>query len=280
MVWLLAAVALAAAQPLAAAQKGAAPAKFSIVHVALHQYDDGPPMGVNHYFIPGDSVFVSFQAAGYAASEKSEVRLSWRIEVFDPRGVPLVPVTAGKVEEALSIEDKNWLPKIRHNFLIPLYLDSGAYRIAAAVKDELNGASATIDIPFRVRGIDVAPSETLVVRNFRFVRSENSDQLVTAFRPGQMLWARFEVIGYKLGPKNRYEVEYGLAVKRGDEVLYAEPKAAEEQDENFYPKRYLPGALSLNLQKEVAPGEYTLVVTVRDRLGKQTAEESRPFRVE
>jgi hypothetical protein len=180
----------------------------------------------------------------------------------------------------LSVEDKNWVPKIRHEFLIPLFLASGAYRIAVAVKDEVAGVPATLDIPFHVRGINVAPSDTLVVRNFRFVRAENSEQIVTAFRPGEMLWARFEVTGYKVGPKNRYEVEYGLAVKRGDEVLYSEPMAAQEQDETFYPKRYLPGALSLSLKDGVAPGEYTLVVTVRDQLGMQVAVESRPFRVQ
>ncbi len=237
-------------------------------------------MGSSHFYIPGDSVFVTFQASGFTTSDKNEVRLSWRVEVFDPQGVPLVRPVSGKVEESLSAEDKNWLPKVRVDFLTPLYLASGTYRIAASVKDELASAAATLDIPFQVRGLEVAPSEALAVRNFRFVRSENSSQIVTAFHPGEMLWARFEVIGYKLGPKNRYEVEYVFAVKRGDEVLYAEPKAASEQEETFYPKRYLPGALSLSLNKEVAPGDYTLVVTVRDRLGQQTVEESRPFRVE
>ena len=53
-----------------------------------------------------------------------------------------------------------------------------------------------------------------------------------------------------------------------------------DSHESFYPQRYVPGALSLSLDKNVPAATYTLVVTVHDKVGDQTWEERQRFRVE
>ncbi len=275
--WRIAAVAFA----LAASQRPPASRQIVVVHPALHQFEDGPAVSGGQAFLGGETVFLSFQLNGYTVSDQSRVLVSHRIEIFDAAGAPLVPAADGKVDAELAPEDKNWIPKVRHNFELPPFLDPGVCRVVAVVKDELGGSSARQEIPFRVHGVAVAPSESLVVRNFRFLRSEESSEPVAAYRPSDTVWGRFEITGFRFGPKNRYEVEYGIAVHRaGGEVLYQEPKAADEQGETFYRKRYLPGALSLNLEKNIAAGEYTVIVTVRDRIGRQSHEVKEGFRVE
>ena len=118
-----------------------------------------------------------------------------------------------------------------------------------------NAASATVEAhaTFQVHGREVAPSDTLVVRDFRFLRSEDDTKplQVAAYRPGDSLWARFIMTGYKLGDKNQFDIEYGLTVLRADgTVAYSEPHAAAQKDQPFYPQRYQPGVLNLNFPKD------------------------------
>jgi hypothetical protein len=167
--------------------------------------------------------------------------------------------------------------------LVPPLADSGLYRISIRVKDELSGSETSKELEFTVRGLAVEPSPTLVVRNFRFLRSEEDDKPLpaAAYRPGGSVWARFEITGYKLGARNRIEVAYGVSLLRtSGEVLFSEPNAASEADESFYPKRYVPGILSLNLDPDIAKGEYTIVVAVRDQVGGQRFESRHGFQVE
>ena len=252
----------------------------------LHQSDDGPPVPGSFQFVPGDLVFFSCQLGGYKKVEndhKQEIYLTYSIEVRDQRGVLLAPAEDGKIATEVSAEDKNWMPKVRYSFSIPSFVDSGEYQILTKAKDEQSGGEAQARTPFTVAARNVQPSETLVVRNFRFLRSEDDQNplAVAAYRPGDTVWARFEMTGYKLGDKNQFDIEYGLTVLRPNgQATYSQPHAAEEKTQTFYPQRYNPGVLSLNLPKDLPLGEYTIVLTVRDNLGGQAYETKEKFSVE
>ena len=252
----------------------------------LHQSEDGPPVPASFQFVPGDLVFFSCQLGGYKKVEKDNkqiIHLTYSIEVRDQRSVLLAPVEGGEIVTEVSAEDKNWMPKVRFSFSIPSFVDSGEYQILTKAKDEMSGSEAQARAQFTVQGRNVAPSETLVVRNFRFLRGEDDQNplAVAAYRPGDTVWARFEMTGYKLGDKNQFDIEYGLTVLRPNgQVTYSQPHAAEEKTQTFYPQRYNPGVLSLNLPKDLQLGEYTIVLTVRDILGAQTYEMKERFSVE
>lgn len=270
---------------LAAHAAAAAPPvkQLAVVNTVLHQFEDGPTVPAAFTFLAGDTVFLSFQVSGYRVSEKERVLIGYQIEARDSQGVPLAPPVSRKVDAELAEEDKNWMPTARYDVLVPPLADSGLYRILIRLKDELSGSAASREIDFTVRGLAVEPSPTLVVRNFRFLRSEEDDKPLpaAAYRPGDSLWARFEITGYKLGASNRMDVAYGVSLLRSSgEVLFSEPNAASEGDESFYPKRYVPGSLSLNLDRNIAKGEYTIVVAVRDQIGGQQYQERRSFLVE
>ncbi|MGC8794854.1 MAG: hypothetical protein ACP5U2_15855, partial [Bryobacteraceae bacterium] len=185
------------------------------------------------------------------------------------------------VDTELSPEDKDWAPVLLHEFVIPPLADPGRYRIAITAEDKLSGQRAQAEVFFQVRGPVVEPSDTLAARNFRFLKGEDGPVVAgpPVFQRGEMLWARFEITGYKIGENNRIEVEYGLSVlgPTGKEI-YAEPVAAAERSTPFYPHHYLPGILSLNLEK-AQPGEYTLVVKIRDLVGNQQYESRHRFQV-
>lgn len=264
----------------------AADKKLTIEHMALAQSEDATRVPSDFRFLPGDIVFFSCQVAGYAKRAREDdslVDLEFQIDVRDAKGLPLIPVENGKVAERVTAEDKEWSPKIRHTIALPGLAETGQYQITIKVKDNFGNSSAEASIPLLVQGTDVPASDTLIVRNFRFLRTEeDKDPLKTpAYRPGDTVWARFEMTGYKLGEGNSFDVEYGLKVLRpGGDTTYEQAKAAEEKNQSFYPQRHTPGVLSLTLPKDLKAGEYTIVLTVRDNLGKQTYETAQKFQVE
>lgn len=260
-----------------------AQSSLTLVRPTLHQYEDGPAIPENYTYLPGEIVHFSVQIANYKAAKDHQVRLSYRIDALDPAGVKIVETESGVIDTDVSREDKNWMPKLRHMVPLPPLADTGEYQLVVMVTDEIAKTKAEGSYTLSIKGRDVEPSETLVVRNFRFLRSEEDRNPLRTptYRPGDAVWARFEITGYRFGERNRFAVDYGLAILRPDgKVLYSEEKAAEETDESFYPKRYVSGVLNLMTRPDTGLGEYTLVVTVRDSIGNQTHESRYEFRVE
>lgn len=273
-------VALAAATAVCAQPK-----RIAIERVALHQFEDGQVLPPTHEFLPGETVYFSCRIIGYQILKKDEeqsVKLAWQMRVLDPSGVPLTKDQAGLIEEPVLPQDKNWMPKFVSSFIIPGFVATGSYRIPVKIKDEIGGTEAAKEITFQVRGHEVAPSPTLVLRNFQFLRAEDDKVGLrdAVYHPGEMLWARFDITGYKFGDNNQFSVDYGLAILRGTgEQLFSQPVAASESKESFYPQRYVPGMLNLSLDQNVAKGSYILVITVRDKIDNQTWELRQPFQV-
>jgi hypothetical protein len=276
-------IALAVALLLGAA-RAAPPAKqLKIVRPQLHQYDGGPPLASGFQFLVGDLIFVTFQISGYQVSPESKVDLGYAVEAVDPDGTPFVEAIRGKIATQLSPEDKDWLPLVNESAAIPPLAWGGTYRLKLAVEDNLSKQTAKTEIEIPVRGRAIEPSQTLTVRNFRFLRTEeDADPLLDAvFHPGDAVWIRFDFTGYRYGPKNHVHVEYGIALLDAQgKSLFSQPQAAAEDEDAFYPKRYLSGALSLNLEKKIKPGQYVVVLTLRDYAGDQTQETRHEFHVE
>jgi hypothetical protein len=277
--WLAVALSVAGAVPVSGA--------FSVERIALHQFEDGPVLGSNHAFLPGETVFFSCRLTGYqpavTGDDQRSVKLAWKLQVTDPAGIPLIGESSGEIAEPISTQDKNWYPKFLQHFNIPPFAPGGAYHIKVTARDEIAKTELTSQLEFQVRGHAVEPSSTLTARNLRFEKNESDGPPLdpAVYHPGDTLWARFDITGYKYGDKNHYSVEYGLAILResGDQV-FAQPAAAADSSEAYYPQRYVPGAVSLNLAQDVSEGNYTLVITMTDKVGGQMAETRAGFRIQ
>jgi hypothetical protein len=271
---------LAAAAPAAAAP---APRPLAIVRPEVRQYEGGPPLAAGFRFLAGDTLFFSLRVQGYQVSADSAIDLAVRIDALDAGGTPLMKTVERSISTTISAEDKDWMPVVSETLEIPPLALAGAYRIRAAVEDRLSKQSVTSETTFLVRGLAVEPAETLVERNFRFLRGEEDRNPLhdAVYHPGEALWARFEMTGFRYGENNQVQVSYGVAIlgPAGNQ-MYSQPEAALEQGGSFYPKRYLPGVLSVGLNDKVKPGNYTLVVTLHDLTGSQTCESRHVFRVE
>jgi hypothetical protein len=267
----------------------AADKPLAVVHPVFARSEDGAPEASDEDFVPGETVYFSCQAEAYRKLDKPDdygkqnISLKFQIEVRDKSGALLKPVEEGKIETTVTQEDKDWKPKLRDTIVVPPLADSGEYTVLVNLSDELAKAAVEKTAVFHIKGRDVAPSDTLVVRNFRFLRTEDDAKPlpVAAYRPGDSVWARFDMTGYKFGEKNQVDIEYGLTVLGEDgSVAYTEPQAANQKIQTFYPQRYQPGELNLNLGKDQPLGKYTIVLAVRDNLGRQMYETRETFSVE
>ena len=267
----------------------AADKPLTIVHAVFARSEDGPPEASDENFLPGETIYFSCRIEGYRKVDKPDdygkqnVGLSFQIEVRDKSGALLKPFKTGKIETTVTQEDKNWEPKLRDSVVVPPLADTGEYTVLVKLSDELAKIGQQERAVFHVKGRDVAPSPALIVRNFRFLRGEDDAKPleVAAYRPGDAVWAKFDMTGYKLGEKNQVDIDYGLRVLRDDgSVAYEQPVAATQKIQTFYPQRYQPGELNLNLAKDQALGKYTILLLVNDNLGHQMYETRETFSVE
>lgn len=276
-------LALAAAGWLGA-QQPTAPAKpFRVIRPTFHQLEDGTATTARPFFIPGETVFFRCEVQGYSLTKAREVSLSYELEPVDAQGIALTPPHRGKIDSTLSEQDKNWLPVIRHSFVVPPYALSGEYRVRILVKDEGAGAEAKTEAAFAVQGRGIQPSSALSLQNFGFYRGENETEplRIAAYRPGDTLWARFDVTGYQIGEQNAVHISYGISITNAEgRVLYRQDPPTVDQSTSFYPKRYVSCLLNLNIQPDTRPQEFALVIHVTDHIGNQTQQSSHRFRVE
>lgn len=279
---LIVAVAVVSAVALAAANP---PKPFAIQNISLSQYEDGPNLPSGQSYAAGESIFFSFQLTGYKSEGEDEqsVRLVWQIEAKDPSGVPIFEPRTGKIATGVASEDKNWMPKIRTVIEIPPLAPPGTYQIVMVAKDEVANAEVRKETSFTVRGTKIDPSPTLVIRDLNLYRGEEDKDPASpaVFHPGDAVWVKLYITGYKYAEKNRFEVGYGITVLRPNgEPTLSNPEAAVEKDESFYPRPYVPAMLSLNLPKDVQKGQFTVVISAVDKVGGQKYEAKTAFTVE
>lgn len=248
----------------------------------ISQFEDGPAIEGSQAFQPGELIFFSFQTENFKTSPAGKIELTGHVEVFDPKGVPLATKDEIALGATVSEEDKTWKPKLRSQIQIPTLVPSGKYTIKFDVTDLQSKQSSKGETTFTIRGRSVEHTAVLSVRNLAFYRTQEDENalLNAAYRPGDLLWVRFDITGYKYGEQNSIDVAYDVAVYRGNgQSLFSQEDAAVERSQAFYPQPWVPAEFNLTLQSTMSEGPYTLVITARDATGKQTATAQAEFRI-
>jgi len=276
---LFVAAALVRAQPPQPA-KG----QLQVTGPILSQFEDGAALsGSERLVLPGESIFFRFTVANFKTTETGKVKVTGHAQAMDSRGTPIAPMDEVAIGTSLNDEDKAWKPRLRFQFQMPSIAPPGTYRIKFDATDEQSHQTASGETTFTVTGQDVAPAAALAVRNLGFYRTQDDEAALknAAYRPGDMVWVRFDVTGYKYGEQNAIDVSYDVAVLEGDgKQLFLQENAAVERSQAYYPQPWVPGTFSLTLQPNMTPGLYTVAVTARDGIGNQTIAEKAQFRVE
>ena len=260
----------------------AAPA-LEIVRAIVAQSDGGAAMPPGFQHIGGETLFFSCRISGFAKTPEEKMHVAFTVQAFDPKGVALTEIYKNELVEEVAPQDKEWQPKIATEVQVPPLVAQGTYQILIQAEDLISNTKAELRVPFEVRGKMIDASDTLVVRNFRYYRGdEDALPLEKAvYKGGDAVWTKFDITGYKFAAHNHIDVSYVASLlSPSGKVLWTQPEPAVDQDESFYAKRYVAAAMGINLLATTKPGEYTLVVTVTDNVGKQTVETKQPFTVE
>ncbi len=257
-------------------------AALAITRAQVERVEDGRPVLPPDTFTPGETVHFSFHVEGFTRKENA-VKLRFEAHPQDPLGTALVAPIAGEENASLSVEDKDWQPKLRGSFTLPSIMSGGKCRILLTVADEQSSESASHESTFEVSGPFVEPRTSLGISDLRFYRTEEDERPldVAAFRVAEEVHARFAVAGFRHDERGATDVSYGISIADASgRVLFEEPAAARDQAQDFYPKPFVPGVVSFHLQPGSPPGEYVLYIDATDRIGDQHARMQSRFRLE
>ena len=262
---------------------GAAPEGLQITNPTISRSDDGVSEPAGSVHIGGDILFFSCRVANYTKSPEQKVHLSYVVQAFDAKGVPIVEEVKNEVSEEVSPQDKEWLPRIATEIPIPPAVFGGKFKISVKVDDLIAKTSTSLDVPFTVRGHAIEPTEKLAVQNMRYYRAEEDTKPMDkpVYKAGDALWFRFDVTGFKYGKGNMVDLSYTFSVLGADgNALWTSPEPIVDQGESFYPKPFVSGAFSIKVQAAVQPGNYFIGVKATDAVGKQVVEAKQPFTVQ
>ncbi len=261
---------------------------LAVLDGGVERWEDAPYVASTFQFLPGDYLYFTFHIAGFKiqkseTTEAKSVSLEYEVTPEDVNNVPLTPPATGKIQDDLSAEDKNWTPKRRASFLLPSYVAAGEYHVHVAVKDLIAKTETVRDYSFQMGGIQVSAAPSVQVEAFQFLRNEDDANALelSAYAPGDTVWARFQMIGFKLEAENKYRLAYGVKVIRPDgKTFLDEPNAARIESDSFYPAKFVPGTLQITTPKNAARGSYALTLTIRDLVSNQTFDLKQTFTIE
>jgi hypothetical protein len=267
---------LAFAFPLAAAP-------LEIVRPLVANSDGGAALPAGSQVVPGETIFFSCRVHNYQKTPDEKIHLTYTVQAFDPKGVLLVEPFKNEVTEEVSPQDKDWMPRITTEIPVPPLIAAGTYQIVVTVDDVVAKSQAELKVPFEVRGHNLPPGDMLIVGNLQFFRSEDDTQPLSkpAYRAGDAVWTRFDITGFRYGPKNKIDVSYVVSVlDQSGKVLWTQPEPTADQTDSFYPKLWIPASMSVTTQKNTHPGEYGIAIQVKDAIGNQSFETKAAFTVE
>jgi len=252
----------------------AAPA-LGVVKPVIAQSDGGDALPAAFKHVAGETLFFSCNISGFTKTPEAQINLTYSVQAFDPKGVPVAEIYKGVSKEEVGPQDKNWLPKIETQIVLPEILRPGSYKIVVKVDDLIAKTSADLTVPFEVNGRDVSSSPALLAKGFQWYHNEDELRPMSqaVYHPGDNMFMKFEITGYKYGENNKVDVSYvaSLVLENG-KTIWTQPEPATEQSEAYYPKPYVMGEFGISLNKDFKPGTYTMAVAVKDAIGKQTCE--------
>ena len=279
-------LALGLLAPVASARQ-AATGPLKIVDALFEDYDGWPRERLQ--MPAGGEVVLTFRAEGFERAEgvnsttglpEDRVSLGYEVALRDPEGALVVPVDTGAVRTLLSVQDENWRPLVRWSAKVPAWAPPGQYPVLVRLYDEIGDQRTEQTLLVSIQSEPVPVSETLTVQRVEFARSEDgpwTPRRVFALR--DLVYVRYKVAGFQVSLANRVWVEQDWSVLdvEGREIV-SQQDAAREMSEDFYPPHYVSTNFQLQLT-DPKPGDYTLRITVRDRVGEQETTVEAPFSI-
>lgn len=261
---------------------------LAIVGGEIETAEDSPAAPSNYEFLPGDFLYFQFEVSGYKIDKNGEspgrIQLTYSVRAEDGYGTSLAPAQEQKIDDEITQQDKDWVPKRRVSILLPSYAAYGTCRVRLTVQDLIANTEVQRDYEFLLGGRKITRTDSLAIQNVRFLRSDQDGPGldVIDYRGGDTVWVRFDMTGFQVGPANVVELSYGVSVLRPDgKVIFQQERAARQKLTGlFYPPRVVPGDLSVTTTPDLLHGEYSLIIRLQDGIGGKIAQSVHKFQIE
>src|SRR5215813_7480715 len=125
---------------------------LEIVKPVIAQSDGGVPAPSGFEHVPGELLFFSCRVAGYTKTAEEKVHVTYSVQAFDPKGVPLTELYRNELLTDVTPQDKEWMPKIATEVQIPPLVAGGSYKLVVKAEDVFAKTTNELAVPFSVRG--------------------------------------------------------------------------------------------------------------------------------
>ena len=241
---------------------------LALFNLDLLDSRDGFAIPADTRFLPGQTIHLYFQIKGYEVGMEDRVRLRYKVEALDPAGKRFYRDSGGVVDVELAPQDENWMPIVRYSPRIPDHAGGGTYSIRISVEDELAQTAIETAVPITVDGTRLDATDELAVHQFHFSMEENGDGLDDpVFDAGEEIWAAFFISGFETREDNSYDVESDASVIDAEGERMFDFETIADQGKPYYPRLWLPARMRLDLEDDIPPGSYTVVLRLRDGVG-------------
>lgn len=229
----------------------------------------GPPRPQTK-FLPGDSLFISFDIDGITIDDTGKALYSTSTEISDGAGKVLFRGPARDLE-ALAMLGGAKLPAYA---MVDIGMDQppGDYSVKVTVTDRASKKSQTLTHKFGVR-----PAGFGVIRPSLTCDPEGQVP-AGVFIPGQTLWLNFAVVGFGRDDKRQPHVTFQMRVLDSDgRPTVAKPFTGTIREGVPAKANALPAQFLLSLNRA---GRFTLELKAKDQTTGKTIEGSYPFTVQ
>ena len=253
---------------------------LSLFNLDLLDSRDGYAIPSDTRFVPGQTIHLFFQIKGYEVGIEDRVRLRYKVEALDPAGRRFYRDDGGVVHVELAPQDENWMPIVRYSPRIPDHAGGGIYSIRISVEDELARSAIETAVAITVDGTRLDAADELAVHQFHFSKEENGAGLdEPVFDAGEEIWAAFFISGFETREDNSYDVESNASVIDAEGERMFDFETIGEQGKPYYPRLWLPARMRLDLEDDIPPGSYTVVLRLRDGVGGSDLTQRYSFQI-
>lgn len=256
-------------------------ADLSALSIKGSHFTKGPTgKTVGSTFEPGKEAFLQFRLGPVASNKQGHVDTQVNFVVKDSQGRPLLEPVLLELKEPFpgGGNGRGELP-INFKLRLPAYVEGGDYIIEVVAIDRLGKQEIQDKIPFQVKGPKIPKGASLGVQDYRF-RGEEGVKAEPDYRPGETVYSKFNVLGFKLGEKNDVKLRLSLLVlDQKGQILLDRPNLLSIAEGFFYPPSYFPVNTRVNLAPGASAGNYTLNYSLHDEVAGTQMKFEKEFRV-
>ena len=223
----------------------------------------------------GETVYLSYELAGYGATAEGRADLTLEFAPMDPNRLPLYAPRSLAFSQPGTVSGNYW-------FELHPFVPAGKYQLAVTIRDAVKNIETTLSPEFEVEAAPIAPATSLEARNFQFSTSKDGPPLdPPVFDAGQTVHYSFDLFGPQFeGDRANWHIAFQLLDPGGKVVLDRPDWDSTNQDFPYHPATFFMHYSGyVSLPSDVPRGTFTVRMQINDRIANRSLPLESKFEV-